>query len=149
MVNNIYNYYQYSDTLASGGQPTPEQLEALKSEGFQLVFSISPASTRNYLDAEASITERLGLEFVHYPVDCSNLKETHYKVFSKILLGFADKKVFIHCGGNIKSSSLIHMFKVLEMGIDEEESLQELKTIQMPEQKWFTYFRQMGMQGLS
>lgn len=149
MVKNIYNYYQYSDTLAAGGQPTPEQLEALKKEGFQVVFSISPASTRNYLQTEAAIAESLGMEFVHYPVDCSNLKDSHYKVFSKILEGIADKKVFVHCGGNIKSSSLIHMYKVLEMGVNEEDSLQELKTIHKPEQKWFEYFKKQGMQGLS
>lgn len=57
-----------------------------------MVFSISPASTRNYLQTEATIAESLGMEFVHYPVDCSNLIDSHYKVFSKILEGIADKK---------------------------------------------------------
>ena len=147
MMKEIINFYIYNDTLAAGGQPTENQIESLKDEGFEAVVNISPASTKNYLDSEAGLTEQLGMDYVHYPIDCSNLQDIHYKIFKSILGELGNKKVFVHCGGNIKSSNLIHMYNVLEKGINEQESLLELKTIQQPEEKWFSYFKHHGMQG--
>jgi protein tyrosine phosphatase (PTP) superfamily phosphohydrolase (DUF442 family) len=149
MVAEIFNYYEYSEELSAGGQPTEKQIEALKDTGFEAIVSISPVSTRNYLSTEAELTEKLNLDFVHYPIDCTNLRENHYSVFKNILKGLEGKKVFVHCGGNMKTSNLIHMYKVLEEGVSEEDSVKELKIIQQPEEKWFSYFKEMGMQGLS
>jgi hypothetical protein len=59
-----------------------------------------------------------------------------------------DRKTFVHCGGNIKTSNLIHMYNVLEKRVDEDESLTILKRIQDPEEKWFVFFKQMGMKAL-
>jgi hypothetical protein len=61
--------------------------------------------------------------------------------------GLNGKKIFVHCGANIKSSNLIHMYRVLVEKIDEAESLKTLYQIQQPEYKWFEYFRLFGMNG--
>ena len=149
LVTAIGRFHQYEKNLAAGAQPNPEQLEALHDEGFEVVFNISPASTRNALPGEAGLVEGLGMDYVHFPVDCSDLRPLHYLTFRGILDGLGGKKVFVHCGGNIKSSNLIHMYNVLEKGVPEEESLAILMSIQDPEPKWFDYFKQMGMRGLS
>ena len=149
MTKNIFNYYEYNSKLAAGGQPTEEQLKAISDEGFNAIINLSPVSTRNYLPTETELAEKFGLDLIHFPVDCSNLKDRHYRVFSSILKQFEDKKVFVHCGGNIKSSNLVHMYNVLEKGVNEADSLKELKLIQEPEEKWFSYFKEMRMQGLS
>lgn len=146
---NIQNYYQYSDVLASGAQPTAEQMTWLQKEGFEAVVNISPSSTRNALKEEAQLIEMLQMDYVHFPLDCSNLRPIHYQTFRGIMNGLVGKKIFVHCGGNIKSSNLLHMYQVLEKGIDEVESLKTLKQIQNPEEKWFVYFKQMGMKDLS
>lgn len=146
---HIQNYYQYSDSLSSGAQPTMDEIAALKTEGFEAVVNISPASTRNAIKDEANIVESQHMDYVHFPVDCSNLRPIHYATFKGIMQGLEGKKVFVHCGGNIKSSNLLHMYHVLEKGMDEAESLKTLRKIQNPEEKWFHYFKRMGMQGLS
>ena len=149
MVNSILNYFEYDRNLAAGGQPTVEQIHSLHSEGVNAIVNISPASTKNYLPSEAHVAELLGLIYVHFPVDCSNLKEHHYTTFKNILNSLNGKKVFVHCGGNIKSSNLIHMYRVLELGEDETESFRTLQKIQDPEIKWDDYFKSHGMQGFS
>jgi len=146
-TTNLPRFHLYSTQLASGAQPGPDHLEELKALGYDVVVNLSPASTRNALKDEAVLVETLGLDYVHFPVDCSHLRPLHYFTFAGILNGFEGKRVFVHCGGNIKSSNLVHMFQVLEGGIDERLSFQTLKTIQDPEAKWFEYFRSMGMQG--
>ncbi|HOT13367.1 MAG TPA: protein tyrosine phosphatase family protein [Bacteroidales bacterium] len=145
---DIANYFKYNELLSSGAQPSTAQIEALKAAGFEAIVNISPVSTRNALKDEAQVVEKLQMDYVHFPVDCSNLRPFHYNTFSGIMAGLDGKKVFVHCGGNIKSSNLIHMYHVLEKGIDEAESLKTLKQIQNPEEKWFSYFKSFGMQGM-
>jgi protein tyrosine phosphatase (PTP) superfamily phosphohydrolase (DUF442 family) len=145
---NISNYFQHNDFISSGAQPSPKHIALLKEKGFEVIFNISPLSARNALKEEAQLVELHQMDYVHFPVDCSNLRPVHYKTFSGIMKSLEDKKVFVHCGGNIKSSNLIHMYQVLEKGVDEAESLRILRQIQAPEEKWFAYFKRMGMQGL-
>lgn len=148
MTQTIANYYAYNGQLSAGAQPTTEQFADLKNNNFDVIVNISPVSARNALQSEAAVVEQLGMDYVHFPVDCSNLRPVHYLTFEGIMNGLQDKKVFVHCGGNIKSSNLIHMYHVLATGMDEKASLGSLYQIQQPEEKWFSYFRTMGMQGL-
>jgi protein tyrosine phosphatase (PTP) superfamily phosphohydrolase (DUF442 family) len=144
----ISNYYSYSELLAAGGQPSAEQLESLNKEGFELIINISPASTRNALPNEHQLVENLKMDYIHFPVDCSNLRESHYVTFRSIMESAKGRKTFVHCGGNIKTSNLIHMYNVLELNADESESVKVLRKIQNPEEKWFSFFKSMGMEGL-
>jgi protein tyrosine phosphatase (PTP) superfamily phosphohydrolase (DUF442 family) len=146
-LDKINNYYAYSEFLSAGGQPTPEQLKYLKEEGFELVINISPVSARNALHNEHQITEQMGMDYVHFPVDCSNLRPFHYLMTTNLLKSAEGKKTFMHCGANIKTSNLIHMYQVLEKKMNEQDSLRILLAIQQPEEKWFRYFSEMGMQG--
>lgn len=148
MIPEIINYYEYNNQLAAGGQPTVEQLQLLKQKGFDVVINLSPASAKNALHNEHQVVENLGMDYIHFPVDCSNLREIHYLTVSALLNSLEGKKVFMHCGGNIKTSNLIHMYQVLEKNMDELLSLATLKKIQNPEDKWFVYFRKMGMKGI-
>ncbi len=149
METSISNFYRYSENIATGGQLTIEQIESLKQSGYEVIVNISPASTKNYLAAEPQLVESRKMNYIHFPIDCSNLNKLHYALFSSILKELKDKKIFIHCGGNIKSSNLMHMYDVLENKKDEAESLITLKKIQNPEAKWFDYFKLFGMKGLS
>lgn len=141
----INNYYKYSENLASGAQPTPEQFEDLKSEGFEVILNISPASAKNAVHNEAEIIEKLGMDYFHFPVDCSKLQSFYYEVFEGIMKAISYKKVFVHCGGNIKTSNLIHMYQVLAIKKNEADSLKQLYEIQQPEEKWFKYFESFNL----
>lgn len=145
---NIENYFEHSSKLSSGAQPNIEQIAELKQNNFEVVVNISTQSARNAVVNEAQIVEQQNMIYVHFPVDCSNLQDFHYQAFKSILKSFDARKCFVHCGANIKSSNLIHMYQVLELGIDEENSFKQLNKIQTPEQKWFNYFKENGMIGV-
>lgn len=144
---DIPRFFKVNKSFATGAQPTAAGIKLLKENGYTAIVNISPVSTPNYLSDEGELTENLNMEYVHYPVDCSNLKERHYKMFSQILNGLEGEQVFIHCGGNIKSSNLMHMYRVIEQKEDEKNSLDDLLKIQNPEEKWFDYFRRFGLAG--
>jgi protein tyrosine phosphatase (PTP) superfamily phosphohydrolase (DUF442 family) len=146
-LHNIPNFFKYSDTLSAGGQPTSEQFELLKESGVEVIINISPVSARNAHLGEHEIVEKLNMDYIHFPIDCSNLRSIHYLTIRSLLNAAEGKRVFMHCGANIKTSNLVHMYHVLEKGADEASSLQTLLRIQQPEAKWFAYFKKMGMQG--
>ena len=81
----ISNFYRYSDNLLTGGQPSPEQFKLLKDSGVELVINISPVTARNALRNEHEIVENLSMDYIHFPVDCSNLREIHYLTVSALL----------------------------------------------------------------
>lgn len=148
MTTDIINYFEYNDMLATGGQPSAEQLKSLNDDGFEAVINISPVSARNALPDEHKIVESLNMDYVHFPIDCSRLRDLHYLTVRSLFNAFEGKKIFIHCGGNIKTSNLIHMYSVLEKKMEESDSLKTLFQIQNPEEKWFSYFKSMGMKGI-
>lgn len=148
-LKSIPNFFRYSDSLSAGGQPTPKQFEHLKESGVEVVINISPVSARNAYREEHETVEKLNMDYIHFPIDCSNLRDIHYLTIRALLNAAEGKKIFMHCGANIKTSNLVHMYHVLEKGEDEASSLRTLLLIQQPEAKWFTYFKEMGMLGLA
>lgn len=146
-TQELPRFFKNDENFATGAQPTAKGIEILKEEGYTAIVNISPVSTPNYLANEGELAENLNMDYVHFPVDCSNLRERHYTMFSNILKGLEGERVFVHCGGNIKSSNLLHMYNVIERKIDEKESLNDLLKIQNPEEKWFNYFKRFGMAG--
>jgi protein tyrosine phosphatase (PTP) superfamily phosphohydrolase (DUF442 family) len=149
LLSRIPNFFRYSDILSAGGQPTPKQFEHLKESGVEVVINISPVSARNAYREEHETVEKLNMDYIHFPIDCSNLRDIHYITIRALLNAAEGKKIFMHCGANIKTSNLVHMYQVLEKGEDEASSLRTLLRIQKPEAKWFAYFRKMGMLGLA
>ncbi len=145
MKSTINNFFEYSEKLSAGGQPSVEQLEALKANGVEAILNISPDSAKNFLQEESKTVEQMKMIYVHFPIDCSNLQKHHFPIFKHLLNELSEKKTFVHCGGNIKTSNIIHMYQVIENKKDEKTSLEQLKKIQNPEQKWFEYFKGFGM----
>ena len=64
----IINYVAYSESLASSGQPTQAQLEAISRVGLERVIYLAFADHETSLSGEDRIVRDLGMQFVHIPV---------------------------------------------------------------------------------
>ncbi len=144
-VTMLPNMVEINELLSTGAQPDIEGLKELKSDGYTAVLNLSPTSTPNFVPAEGSEAEKLGFKYVHYPVDCSTLKEDLFTVFAGIMDGLKEEKTFVHCGGNIKSSGFVHIYQVLVQNRDEAESFSDLLKAQTPDEKWLAYFSSFGL----
>jgi hypothetical protein len=54
-IEDIYNFMQLSDRLATGGQPTIDQYPAIAAAGYSVVFNLALTDSPNALLDEASI----------------------------------------------------------------------------------------------
>ena len=64
----IRNYKEYSPIFSSAGQPSKEQLELLKAEGFERVAYIAFSNSRGAVAEEDAIVKELGMDYVQVPV---------------------------------------------------------------------------------
>lgn len=143
----IDGFLHFTENVATGGQPTVEELIALKKEqDFRVVVNLSPYNTPNFLVAEPQVCQDNCLVYFHYPVDCSELYPWQYDYFKGLMDSLGDeRKIFIHCGGNIKSSALLYIYLVKEGKMGREEALVKLKSLNRHDQKWYDYFETMSV----
>lgn len=146
MQITIKNFISHNQWISSGSRPTAEQIIELRQNGFDAVLNIVPLTAKNPLPDENVIVESLDMQYVHLPLDYTDVAPELYESFKNALHGLSTKKVFVHCGGNIYSSNLLHMFLVLETGMDESSSLQLVLKVHTPSDIWFRFFESFGMQ---
>ena len=54
-LSDIRNYKAYSETFSSSGQPSKEQLELLKAEGFERIAYIAFSNSRGAIAEEGQV----------------------------------------------------------------------------------------------
>ncbi len=140
----VKNFQKVNEIVSTGAQPSVEQFSELKSNNYEVVINLSPESTPNYLNNERDVVRDLELEYFHLPIDCTVLKEEQYDDFKRIMDNVRNKKTFIHCGGNIKSSGFYYIYQVKSEGMEKEEAIKPLKELNVHDQKWYDYFKKMG-----
>lgn len=142
-------YFQtVSPNIAAGAQPTPQDIVDLKQSGFTAILNISPSNTKNFLPAEPEIAAAQGMAYIHLPIDCSNLLKKIYSDFESTLdqaLAKPGAKVFIHCGMNVKSSGMLHIYRIRKLGQTKEQAEAALKETPGHEPKWKDYWASWGL----
>lgn len=140
----IANFQIVNDKVATGAQPGAEDFKNLKEGNYEAILNLSPESTPNYLINESEIANENGIDYYHYPVDCSTLYAEQYEGFEELMTKIENKKIFIHCGGNVKSSGFYYIYQVKKEGLHKDEAIKSLDKLKVHDQKWYNYFERMG-----
>lgn len=138
-IEDIYNFIQLSDRIATAGQPTAIQYLAIANAGYQVVINLALKESANALPEEQSIATNLGLEYIHIPVlwDAPNLE--NFQAFTTVMNAHQDRKIFIHCAANMRVSAFMYLYRQLEDRIDEPTARLDLAKIWVPNQTWQTF----------
>lgn len=97
--------------ISAGGQPSEEDIAALKTSGVRKIINLRRAGEQNQpLDpaAEGEAVKRAGLQYVHIPVDPKNLDPSSAAAVAKAI-GESDGPVYVHCaaGGRAVTHALL------------------------------------------
>ena len=90
-----------SDRLSVGGQPSEDDLTALKAEGFTAIVNLRREGEANQpLDpvAEGRAAEAAGLKYFHIPVNSADPQQSQVDAV-RAALGQVKGPVFVHCQG--------------------------------------------------
>ena len=122
-VSGVANACQILPNVITGGQPTAEQLRALKEAGGAIVLDVRDPMESRPVD-EARLVRQLGMEYVNIPVRAGALDDSILERILGVLRGAGDRTVFFHCGsGNRVGGALIPHF-ILDQGLEEQDAVE-------------------------
>lgn len=142
-LESIYNFLQISDEIATAGQPTPEQVVAIKQSGYQLIVNLALLTSDNALPDEKQIVESQGMEYIHIPVLWENPKMENVKDFFAIMEANADKKIFVHCVANKRVSAFVYLYRRLYQGASDRNAQEDLHKIWVPNEIWNKFIEEV------
>lgn len=135
-IEDIYNFVQISDSIATSGQPTKEQFTAIKEAGYELIVNLALPQSLNSLPDEKQIIESQEMQYLHIPVVWENPSLENFKEFVEVMESNADTKVFVHCVANMRVSAFMYLYRRLNKGVNEEEAKKDLHKIWIPNENW-------------
>ncbi len=119
----IFNFIQVSDRIGTGGQPTREQLEAARDEGYQAVINLAPSDAENFaLADEEHVVTDLGLIYHHIPVAWTDPRPEQFAAFCAAMQQVGDRKVLIHCAANYRVTAFFSSYAIRHLGWTTEQA---------------------------
>jgi len=137
---DIYNFFQYSDTIACAGLPKEDDFKRIKEAGYEVVISLSMPSDSITIENEDKILAHLEIPYLHIPVDATAPKEVDFEQFMHLLEAFKRYKVFIHCTKNCRLSTFIYLYHAIKKN---ELNKTLLTQFCEPRKEWIRFRKQI------
>lgn len=122
-TESIINFIQIDEKLGTAGQPTKEQLQAARDEGYQAVVNLAPSNPESgaLLDEEQTVRS-LGMTYHHIPVAWTNPKREEFTAFTHVMDELRSKKVLIHCAANYRVTAFYSLYAMKREGWSLEQA---------------------------
>src|SRR3954469_19355144 len=133
-LSEIYNFRALGERLGTAGQPTEDQLRTVRDAGFEVVINLALPTSDNALANEGSVVTRLGMSYVHIPVDFKAPIAQDFRVFCRIMEAFDERPVFVHCAANKRVSAFVFLYRVLRKGVAAFDAERDLYAIWQPDE---------------
>lgn len=142
MVENIYNFLQLSEDIATSGQPTEDQFRDIGQAGYEVVINLGLTGTGYALEDEEDLVRSLGMEYVHIPVIWENPTLENLDDFFSAMDLLRGKKVFVHCAANMRVSVFMALYRVRYLGWKVEQAVEDVHRIWKPNAIWDAFIQQ-------
>jgi protein tyrosine phosphatase (PTP) superfamily phosphohydrolase (DUF442 family) len=128
-TDEIYNFIQVDDHVATAGQPTAEQLAAVRDDGYQVVVNLAPVDERSEAVDEANTVRSLGMTYHHLPVPWDDPRPEHFREFVEIMDGIGTGKVFVHCAANYRVTAFYSLYASQRRGWSDTQADELMATV--------------------
>ncbi len=143
-IEDIYNFLKLSDSIATSGQPTTEQFEAIKESGYRVVVNLALSTSSNALHNEKQIVEAQSMQYVHIPVIWEKPTIENVTEFFSVMEANTEQKIFVHCVANKRVSAFMYLYRRLHENMSDEEAKKELHQIWVPNETWQKFIEQVN-----
>jgi protein tyrosine phosphatase (PTP) superfamily phosphohydrolase (DUF442 family) len=141
MCREIVNFLEMPDSIATGGQPSEVEIEAIAQAGFEVVINLGLTGTDYALADEAGLVEKLGMRYIHIPVVWEAPTRADLDQFFEAMDANRDKKIFVHCALNMRVSVFMALYRILRLGWRYERAMKAVHGIWTPEGVWRTFIQ--------
>ena len=134
VIESIPNYRRLSERVGTGGQPTPEQVAALGSAGYEVLVNLRPAADTP--PEEAALARAQGMTYVHIPVIWADPRVEDAEQFFAAMEQHRERRVFVHCAVNYRVSAFMYLYRVLKEEMAVEAARGDLLDVWTPDERW-------------
>lgn len=136
MLEDIYNYLQLTESIATSGQPTEAQIEEIAKAGYEVVVNLALSDAEYSLPDEKATVESHRMTYIHIPVIWTQPTRANLEAFCDVMDANRGKKIFVHCAANMRVSAFMALYRVRRLGWPPERAFQEMQRIWTPEGWW-------------
>jgi protein tyrosine phosphatase (PTP) superfamily phosphohydrolase (DUF442 family) len=137
----IPNYRQYSDTFASSGQPDAAQLKVAAKSGVKRVIYLAFTDNETAIEHEDSTVKKLGMEYVHIPVDFMAPTLEDFQLFASVMQQAPDTNTLLHCQVNFRASTFSLLYRVIYLDVPVLEAKEAFDSVWQPNEVWFRFIQ--------
>ena len=132
----IYNWRRLDDRITTSGQPTESQLADIHALGIRYIVNLGLHSHEKALPDEAASVSRLGITYIHIPVDFQNPTDRDFDRFCSVMEQLREVPVHVHCIANYRVSAFFCRYRRDVLGLDEAEARAEMEQVWKPNPVW-------------
>ena len=135
-LNNIFNYYEYTDYFSSSGQLTSKQIPILRDNEFERIIYIAFLDQKNAVSDEDRLVIDHGMQFIYIPVEWNSPRKKDFYLFTNIMLNQPKVRTLLHCQANYRASVFSFLHRVINENINILEAKLTLNKIWKPNKVW-------------
>ena len=132
-MNDVINFFQITDTIGTGGQPSVSQLYDIAQNGYDVVINLATHNSENAIENEGSIVASLGMTYIHIPVPFEAPTPDHLRKFFRFMNGLSEEKIFVHCAVNARVSAFVFKYLTMERKMQAEKATTPLLAQWLPQ----------------
>lgn len=117
----VVNANQVVPTVVTGGQPNPQQFQALRTAGVELVIDLRDPMEPRGFDQEALMRE-LGFEYVVVAVSDGRLTDETLDRITTLMRDAGTRPTLVHCQSGNRVGGALIPWLVLDQGMTEDEA---------------------------
>jgi len=121
-VEDIYNFIQIDQFVATAGQPCADQFHDARKAGYDAVINLAPNGLATSLPDEQELLEALGIEYHHIPVPWSAPQIEQLELFEASLEALRGRRTLIHCQANYRVTAFFAIYATSKLGWSEEQA---------------------------
>lgn len=145
---DIPNWLRIDGRLTTSGQPTEEQLVALRDLDVEYVINLALHTHERALKDEAGSVTALGMAYVHIPVEFDNPTEDDFARFCDTMKAAGDAIVHVHCIVNARVSAFLYRYRRDVLGLDERSARAVMERVWRPGGVWAAFIGDHAAVGL-
>ena len=136
---SIHNWRRLDDRITTSGQPTEQQLADIHALGIRHIINLGLHSHEKTLPDEAASVSRLGMTYIHIPVDFQNPTDGDFAQFCSAMEQLQEVPVHVHCIANYRVSAFFYRYRREVLGTDEAQARADMEQVWQPKGVWAAF----------
>jgi uncharacterized protein (TIGR01244 family) len=140
-LETIYNWRRLDCRITTSGQPTEAELAEIHALGVRHIVNLGLHTHEKALPDEAASVSRLGMTYIHIPVDFQNPTDQDFEKFCSVMEQLKDVPIHVHCIANARVSAFFYRHRRDVLGMDEARARADMEEVWRPKGVWAEFVK--------